>query len=248
MKKIVIGRYLNKNSLIHKFNPLLKFLTVLICFIDVGFGWSFGKLYFYSGFVIVVMFFSKLNFSEIAGLLKPFRFLLIFMFLFQYMGITSSIFDLISLKTAFLYFTRFVFLIILSGIYTITTKPGDIVKALSFIIKPLNKLGIDTYKFSVSSLIAIRFIPFFQREMIKISDNLKKDKIIGNKKFDIVFNIDKLIFPLFDKVFKYSDKIDVYLKKYPIDAGYFKLPGIVAKDYMIFGLALIIIVAGELIV
>jgi energy-coupling factor transporter transmembrane protein EcfT len=241
MAKKNFGQYLSRESIIHKFNPLLKFFTVLICFTDMGLSWNINKVWFYLCFVLLFAYFARISFIETVIILKPFKFLLFMVFVFQYLNSANGVIDYIALKQTTIYLMKFVFFIILSGMFTMTTRALDIIKVLNFVLKPLKILGMDTYKFAISSLIAIRFIPFFQREGNKIINNLKKNKIIGGKKFDLIFHIDKLIFPLFEKMFAYADKVDNYMKKHPIEQNLFGLPVIALKDYVMFTVFIIMI-------
>jgi energy-coupling factor transport system permease protein len=70
-------------------------------------------------------------------------------------------------------FFRFVMIIFISTVITLTTKPIDLTEAIHFLLKPLRIFKIPVEEISIMLSIALRFIPNLLDETQKIMDAQK---------------------------------------------------------------------------
>lgn len=209
MKKILIGKYQHKDSIVHRLNPITKFIITLVLLIFIGIRFSYVSLVSY--FIITLAFakLSKLSITELFSLLKPFRFLLIFTFVIQLFYDNHN--QVVNIENAFFYTTKFIFMITISGIFTITTKPIDIVKIVYKIVTPLKVLRLNPLEIATSSIIALRFIPLIFEEADKIFTAQKLRGVMPNKGIKLLFSLHTFIIPLFNRVIYFAEQISVTL-------------------------------------
>lgn len=208
MKKVIIGKYIQRDSFVHNLNPFTKFISTLALLIFIGVKFDPINFAFYVTTTAIAIFFSKIKISEILSLLKPFRYLLIFTFLIQLFYDNSYGLDYLS---AFLYTSKFTLMILISSLFTITTKPVEIVKIVYTILKPFKIFGVNPTEMATSCIIAIRFIPLIFEEADKIITAQQLRGIFPKKGLRLLFSLHTFLIPLFNRVFYYAEQISITL-------------------------------------
>lgn len=220
MKKYYFGRYIHKNSLIHRLNPIVKLF--FIAFLIGAAALSYSPIRLASVFILlcILLALSKITPKEFWPSLRSFRFLLLFTFFIQLFFSYDGKFVLKPAEATVLnsiFITlRFSFIIAFSAVYTLTTAPADIAKALYFFIRPFGVFKINVKDAAVSILVAIRFIPLLFEESNKI---ITAQKLRGlwngdtsfRDKFRFFIKAESFMIPLFMRVIYYAEQISITL-------------------------------------
>ena len=149
MNKLILGRYLPGDSLIYKLDPRGKFL-ITFYFIGIVFlannVASYGFLLL---FVLFAVYLSKINLGFFLKGLRPMFWLILFTVLLQMFFTPSEHpiwnFGVLTLSkegmviSAYI-FVRFVLIIFVSTLLTLTTTPIEISDSIESILKPLKAI------------------------------------------------------------------------------------------------------------
>lgn len=161
-----LGFYIPGNSPVHRLDPRVKILSVLVL----------SAIIFRSGpsSVLPVSLVlgglvcrAGISFAQVLRSLRPvaFFFLCIFLLhlfftpgrpLFQ---VTGSLISYEGLATGSLLTWRFVCLIVAAVVLTATTLPSELVSGIERLLRPLKPLGINSHDAAMMISLALRFIP-----------------------------------------------------------------------------------------
>lgn len=220
MSNIYIGRYIAKESLIHKVNPLAKLLSIVIIIGAVAVAKSYYAIALSSFIFVLILFISNITLKEIYLTVKPFIFLLLLTFIIQLLFSKDGSFSLDlknNLANSIVVVTQFFLIIALSSIFTLTTSQVDIVRSILFFVRPFRKF-VNINEIAISIIIAIRFIPllFHEADTIIVAQKIRGIWVKGYKNIfknaSIFFKAESFIIPLFVKVIDYAEKISITLK------------------------------------
>ena len=221
MNKIYFGKYieLEKPSLIHLLNPLIKLIIISIA---AAFIFYFGRNIYSYAFMtflwLILIFLSGSIFKQAISAVKSFKMIYIFIFVtmlfFGENGGFSIYFTKEALYNALLSTYQFMLIAAYSCLLTLTTSPSEIAKTLYIFIKPFKIFKVNVENTGLSMLIAVRFIPLLFEEASKIITAQKLRGLwIDNKSFKykikFIFNMDSFIIPLFVRVFHYAEQLSV---------------------------------------
>ena len=225
---MTLGRYVNKDTFVHKLDPRNKFILLFVFMVIIflinptrpGFqiiGWVFYVLMLIFFFILYKV--SHLKLSMVFSSLKSMWFMMIFLFvanLFIYKTGPQIIpkwwiFDIHldaitqTLKIVF----RLALLIILSTLFTATTKPLDITIAIDDLFAWLKIFHINVHILSMVISIALRFIPTILEETERIMKaQASRGVDFKNGKFkEKMVAITSLIVPLFISAIARSDDL-----------------------------------------
>lgn len=212
MRDITLGQYFPADSVIHRLDPRVKILSLIVyialifCTFNI-FSLAFAaitvlvivlltnvplKLYFKSlkVIIVIVIITSILNLFYGAG--DP---------IFQW-GIIKVTWD--GIRNAVFVCVRIVCLILLSSVLTFTTSPTDLTDALERLMKPLKVFHIKVHEIAMMMTIALRFVPTLLEETDKIMAAQKArgaDMESGNL-FSRVKALVPVLIPLFVSAFR----------------------------------------------
>lgn len=199
MKNIALGRYIPLDSRIHRMDPRIKIVSMIILMIAI---FSVKNLYaniflfIFFGLLILV---SHLTFKFILKSMKPMMFMLIFLsilniFLIREGTVLVSFWRIKIYSEAiyqtFFIVTRLVLMIMVTTLLTATTAPLDLTLGIEDLLKPLKPLGVPAHEIAMMISIALRFIPTLiedtQRIMnaqasrgVDLQEGHFKEKIMG---------------------------------------------------------------------
>lgn len=174
MNNFIFGRYLPGHSWIHQMSPqsklLLSFYFVIIIFFANNLI-SYGVL---SVLIIIVILMSGISVAYFLKGIKPLIWLIIFTVLLQILfssgghvlwhfgpfSITNE-----SLVNGGFIFMRFLLIIMISTVLTLTTTPLAIADGVQTVLKPLKKLHFPVDTLALMLSIALRFVPTLMDEM-----------------------------------------------------------------------------------
>lgn len=176
IRDITLGQYYSVDSPIHRRDPRIKILSVVMyiaaLFIVgnfIGFVMAAAAL----GLAVAV---SKVPIGFIMRGLKPIIFILIFTFSINIFMINGRVLWKLGflevtdngLYTAAFMSVRLILLIIGTSLLTFTTTPIKLTDGMERLLYPLSKIGVPTHEIAMMMSISLRFIPTLMEETDKI--------------------------------------------------------------------------------
>lgn len=239
LNNIVIGKYYNTNSIVHKINPFIKLLLTLIYVIFIMF---IENIYAYIILTIIFFIFTLFTKVPLKQYYKSIKGLYILIF--------SIIIINLIFKTQYINTILMIMKLILTLMYTsmltMTTTTLELTKALEQLLSPFKYIGINIYSLSFIITLAINFIPSILNQVNKIliSLNIKginyKKQNLKNK----LLILKAIILPIFNLSLKKADNtadiLDIRL--YNIDKKRNNYSKIKIFDIMVLIVNIIIII------
>ncbi|MDR9853994.1 energy-coupling factor transporter transmembrane component T [Paenibacillus sp. VCA1] len=174
---VIIGQYMETDSVLHRLDPRTKLLSLVVVMIGLlmlkpGIGYAVAAV-----FALGVLTLSKVSFRAYWKGLKPVLFVLMFTFLYHalftkgttviwtwsYIGLTAE-----GLAKGAAFVGRIVLLILMASVLTFTTKPLELALGFQKLLAPLSRLHVPVEQISLMIVIAIRFIPTILQELDRI--------------------------------------------------------------------------------
>lgn len=181
LSNIALGRFSPGNSFVHRLDPRVKIVLVVVLLVTVFWAGNYLALFTYLSAIFFFMAFAKVSFKSYFKNMKVILFIVLFtsvlnifyakgplLFKIGPVAITKGGFD----NSVFVA-CRLVTLILISSLLTFTTSPTDLTDALERILKPLSVFKIKTHELAMMMSIALRFIPTLLEETDKIIDAQK---------------------------------------------------------------------------
>lgn len=180
-KNVIIGQYIPGNSLIHKMDPRMKIVLVILFITLLFMTNTFIGYGLVTILVLYLVFSCSVPVKFILKGLKPMFLIIVFTCIFNLFFVggdpifSIDVFDLfiISVTKQGIYLSlimiiRLLYLIIGTSILTLTTSPLQLTHGLECLMKPLNKIKVPSHEIALMMTIAIRFIPTIADETDKI--------------------------------------------------------------------------------
>jgi energy-coupling factor transport system permease protein len=180
-RNITIGQHVPTGSFIHRLDPRIKLLVFTILVIAIALNTSYlGNAL---GLLLSIYLFwaSKIPISYgLSGIKPAIPFIIILavlqlifqgnvfsggkiFFEYGFILITSE-----SIRLVIVSAVRFVEIILLSSVLTLSTSTTELTHAIHSLLSPLKKIKFPVHEFSLIITIAIRFVPTFAIEMEKM--------------------------------------------------------------------------------
>ena len=173
LDKLILGRYLQGDSWIHKLDPRTKligtFAFVLVIFLANN--WvTYGLLIAYT---LIALLLSKIPLGFFWKGIKPLIWVILFTVALQilftsggdvyfqwgFVQVTSE-----GIINAVFIFLRFVLIISFSTLLTLTTAPLQLTDAIEAVMKPLAVVKFPVHEVALMLSIALRFVPTLMDE------------------------------------------------------------------------------------
>lgn len=208
MDKLILGQYIPGRSFIHRLDPRTKLLVSLAFITLIFFANNLMAYLLLGAFVLAGVYLSKIPISFFIRGLRPLLFLILFTTFFQvfftqgehmiwewgWLSVTEE-----GLWQALLILMRFILIIFMSTLLTLTTQPLSIADGLESLLSPLKKIHFPVHEIALILSIALRFVPTLMEETEKIMNAQKARGVDfgeGNIK-DQMLAIIPLLIPLF---------------------------------------------------
>ncbi|MEG0327301.1 MAG: energy-coupling factor transporter transmembrane component T [Erysipelothrix sp.] len=208
MKNIALGQYIPLDSKVHKLDPRIKIVSMILLMIGIFSVNNFYANGFMFVFLACAILASKLTFKFILKSLKPMGFMLIFLFILNIFAIREGRvlleiwnFKLYSgaLYQTFFIVTRLILMVMVTTLLTATTPPLELTLGIEDLLNPLRVIKVPAHEIAMMISIALRFIPTLiedtQRIMnaqasrgVDLDEGSLKEKISG---------VVSMIIPLF---------------------------------------------------
>lgn len=177
MTKLLLGRYLPGDSWVHKLDPRTKLMASFyyIGIIFLANNWQTYLLMFIATMVMVAA--SKIKLGFFLRGVRPMIWLILFTVMLQvfftkggttywswgWLAITQY-----GLTNGAFIFMRFVLIIFVSTLLTLTTQPLSLADAVESLLKPLRVLHVPVTELALVLQIALRFVPTLMDQTTKI--------------------------------------------------------------------------------
>lgn len=159
--KIMIGRYLQIDSRIHKMSPVAKMMCTIFFMVAVFMANSLKLHVLLALLLMLIIFNTRIPFKYYIKPIINIRWLLVFIAIINILlGVSGEVLTIAIL--------RIVYIIIYTSILTLTTPPNEITYALEIIMLPLKVIGIPVNRIALSLTLALRFIPTIVDQGYKI--------------------------------------------------------------------------------
>lgn len=223
LEKMIFGRFIPGTSFIHKLDPRSKLSFVLIFVIAVFLAnnvWTYGLLL---GFTLVVIFISRIRIYFLINGLKPIIFLIIFTFL-MHIFFTKEGAIILDWKVIKIYeeglrqgifiSTRFLVLVLITSILTLSTSPISITDGLEDLLGPFKRFKLPVHELALMMSISLRFIPTLMDETDKIlKAQLARGSDISTGSIKQRINaVIPLLVPLFVSAFKRAEDLAIAME------------------------------------
>ena len=261
LDKLLLGRYLQGDSFIHRLDPRTKFLATFLFIIIVFLANNWLTYFILAIFTLIALLASKIPMSFFWNGVKPLLWVILFTVVLQmvfttggevyvewyFIKITSY-----GVINAIFIFLRFMFIIFISTLMTLTTPPLQIADAMESIMKPLGKIGVPVHEIALMLSIALRFVPTLMDEAQKIMNAQRARGVDfgeGNL-FEQMKAIIPILIPLFVSSFNRAEDLATAMEARGYQGGtgrskyrvltYDKIDGIAATSLVILTIALVL--------
>ncbi len=218
MSDVSFGQYYPSNSFVHKCDPRLKILFLIVYIVAVFLANSFYTLGVCATVFILIAIFSNIPFASLLRSVKAVLFLLVFtallnlffnegetvLFSWQFITITQE-----GLYAAIFLASRLFLLVLGSTILTLTTTPVSLTDGIESLLTPLKWMRFPVHELALIMSIALRFIPILTDETARVMNAQKArgaDFETGNL-MQRVKAVVPILIPLLISAFRRADEL-----------------------------------------
>lgn len=178
MKDVSFGQYYPVNSIIHRLDPRIKLLSVIVYIVAIFFIQKFVGFGLLAVFLLTVVFMSRVPLFKVLKSIRAIIFLLVFtlvLTVFFYSSKSEPLWQWKFIKiykealiNAALLGLRLLFLVMGPSLLTLTTTPVELTDGLESLLKPLALIKLPIHELAIIMSIALRLIPTLTEETEKI--------------------------------------------------------------------------------
>jgi energy-coupling factor transport system permease protein len=223
LEKMIFGRYIPGNSFVHKLDPRSKLSFVFLFIIGVFLANNTVTYAVLLAFTLVVILSSRIRLYFLFNGLKPILFLIIFTLL-MHIFFTKEGALLVDWKFIKIYeeglrqgifiSIRFLVLVLLTSILTLTTSPISITDGMEDLLGPFKRFKLPVHELALMMSISLRFIPTLMDETDKIlKAQLARGSDISTGSIkQRIRAVIPLLVPLFVSAFKRAEDLAVAME------------------------------------
>lgn len=224
---MTLGKFNNYDTPIHRIDPRIKLISLIVLLVSVflSYGTPYMNLVVYGGIFVLLFFLTivahtsfLLLFRSLKALWIMILFLLVLniflpstvtqesMVLFTVGSVSVHLSTVINVCYILL---RLILVLMMTNIFTSTTKPMDMTYALEWLFYPLSLIHFPVHKLAMTISLALRFIPYLfdkTNQIMKAQASRGVDYHQGKFK-DKVKAIVSTIIPLFLSSFQVSGEL-----------------------------------------
>ena len=218
MEKMIFGRYIPGDSFVHRLDSRSKLLFVFAFIIIVFLANNAVTYSLLIAFTLAVILMSRIRLYFLINGLKPVIILMVFTFLLHILFTREG--DIIlelgflkvyeeGLKQGIFISIRFLVLVFMTSILTLTTSPISITDGIETLLNPLKKVKLPVHELALMMSISLRFIPTLMDETDKImkAQMARGSDLSAGSLKDRVKAIVPLLVPLFVSAFKRAEDL-----------------------------------------
>ncbi|MGT2712391.1 energy-coupling factor transporter transmembrane component T family protein [Streptococcus oriscaviae] len=218
MDKLILGRYIPGDSLIHRLDPRSKLLSMFLFLMIVFWANNLVTNALLFAFVMLLLFLSNIKLSFFLNGLKPMIGIILFTTLFQIFFTTGK--DVLwefwflkvtveGIEQAGIIFVRFVLIIFFSTLLTLTTMPLSLADGIEAGLAPLTRFKVPVHEIGLMLSMSLRFVPTLMDDTTRIM-NAQRARGVDFGEGSIVQKVKAVIpilIPLFASSFKRADAL-----------------------------------------
>ena len=218
MEKMIFGRYIPGDSFVHKLDPRSKLLFVFAFIVVVFLANNVITYAFLLALTLFVVVLSKIRLYFLINGLKPVIFLMVFT-LVLHLLMTKGGAVLLDLGFVKIYedglrqgvfiSLRFLVLVFMTSILTLTTSPISITDGLETLLNPFKRFKLPVHELALMMSISLRFIPTLMDETDKImkAQMARGSDLSAGPMKDRLKAVVPLLVPLFVSAFKRAEDL-----------------------------------------
>lgn len=218
MEKMIFGRYIPGDSFVHRLDPRSKLLFVFAFIVIVFLANNAVTYALLLAFTLGVILLSRIKLYFLINGLKPVIFLMIFTFLIHILftreGAVLVDFGFLKiyeegLKQGIFISIRFLVLVFMTSVLTLTTSPISITDGVETLLNPLKKVKLPVHELALMMSISLRFIPTLMDETDKImkAQMARGSDLSAGSLKDRLKAVVPLLVPLFVSAFKRAEDL-----------------------------------------
>lgn len=218
MEKMIFGRYIPGNSFVHRLDPRSKLLFVFAFIVIVFLANNAVTYALLLAFTLGVILLSRIKLYFLINGLKPVIFLMVFTFLIHILftreGAVLVDFGFLKiyeegLKQGIFISIRFLVLVFMTSVLTLTTSPISITDGVETLLNPLKKVKLPVHELALMMSISLRFIPTLMDETDKImkAQMARGSDLSAGSLKDRLKAVVPLLVPLFVSAFKRAEDL-----------------------------------------
>ena len=220
MRDLTLGQYYPTNSPVHRADPRIKLVILILYMVTVFFCDSFFSFAFMTLFVIVTVILSRVPVLKVLNGLKFILILVLFTTVLMTVFYTDKnaeplaewwIFHIYlsgiysSLKLAW----RLILLVLMPTVLTLTSTPTELCDGLESLLSPVKVVRFPVHELALIMSIALRLIPTLIEETDKITNAQKARGAAFDSKnpFKKIKAMLPVLIPLFVSSFRRADEL-----------------------------------------
>lgn len=223
MDKLILGRYIPGNSLIHRLDPRSKLLAMVLYIIIIFWANNLVTNLLMLAFTLVVILLSQVKLSFFFNGVKPMIGIILFTTIFQMLFTQGGEIILqiwiiritsFGLSQAALIFMRFLLIILFSTLLTLTTTPLSLADAVESLLKPFEIFKVPAHEIGLMLSLSLRFVPTLMDDTTRIM-NAQRARGVDFGEGNLVQKVKSIIpilIPLFASSFKRADALAIAME------------------------------------
>lgn len=218
MDKLILGRYIPGNSVIHRLDPRSKLLAMFAFLLLIFWANNLITNVLIIAFVFAMVLLSQIRLSFFINGLKPMIGIILFTTIFQVFFTPGAsvlwefwIFkvSIEGLQQALIIFIRFVLIIFFSTLLTLTTTPLSLADGIESGLAPLKRLKVPVHEIGLMLSMSLRFVPTLMDDTTRIM-NAQRARGVDFNEGNLIQKVKSVIpilIPLFASSFKRADAL-----------------------------------------
>ena len=230
MDKLILGRYIPGNSIIHRLDPRSKLLAMFLFILLIFWANNLVTNLLLFVFVFSLVLLSKVPLKFFLKGIQSMVFIIAFTTLFQLFltsgGATIFRFAFVritelGLSQAGIIFSRFILIIFFSTLLTLTTTPLSLSDAVESLLKPLTVFKVPAHEIGLMLSMSLRFVPTLMDDTTRIMNAQRARGVdFGEGKLvQKVKSIIPILIPLFASSFKRADALAIAMEARGYNGG-----------------------------
>lgn len=175
---MTLGKYNNQNTFLHRIDSRVKLIGLIVLLVSVflTYGTAYMNLVIYGGIFLVLLVLTLLgrtSFFLLFRSLKAMWIMILFLLLLNIFLPSSNVQDslvlfrigtvevhLQTIVNVSYIFLRLVLVLMMTNVFTATTKPMEMTAALEWLFAPFRLIRLPVHKLAMTISLALRFIPY----------------------------------------------------------------------------------------
>ena len=220
MRDVSMGQYYPASSVVHRADPRIKLVILLLYLVTVFFCNSFFSYAFMTAFVLLTILLSRVPILKVLKSLRLIIFILLFttilMMIFYVDNDSAPLAEwgifhiyLNGIYAAIKLGWRLMLLVMMPTVLTLTSTPTELCDGLESLLSPLKVLHLPVHELALIMSIALRLIPTLIEETDKIINAQKARGAAFDSRnpFKKIKAMIPVLIPLFVSSFRRADEL-----------------------------------------